>query len=152
MQDRWMGLMTIYKFLFAAAVLGLFVSPLRAEKRFMVQASSNSAPLPQFKEWVTQAAYYSSATCAISNLGNVVISTTPAYLHVINITSATTPSGVIDVFDAQGSTTTARRVAGPIDGGTLFSWPFDVYLSSGLAISIRAPVLAPCISVIYSEK
>lgn len=152
MQDRWMGSMTISKFLFSAMVLVVCTPLLHAEKRFMIQASTQSAPLPQFKEWVTQAAYYSSATCVASSLTNVVISTTPSYLHAIFITSATVGSGVVEAFDAQGSTTTARRISAPIDTRSIGQWPFNVYASSGIAVSNQATLAPACIDIIYSEK
>lgn len=122
-----------------------------AEKRFMIMASTNGIPLPQLKEWVSEAIYYSSATCSASSLANVIVSTTPAYLFAIHIASAGLTVPYVEVFDGSVSTTGARRVSAYIDATKTGNYIFNVALSSGLAVSIQGGV-APCVNSIYSER
>lgn len=143
------------KFLIAASIL-FSSTTLFAETRVLV---STGQVLPGPANFVSEAVYYTSFTCAGSNLSTLVISTRAAHLFSIDVSSRGFGSPIIEVFDARQSTggldgtyqlPAGVRQLSRINGLTERDHLFNVGLSSGLAVSNQG-LIPPCISIHYSE-
>lgn len=121
----------------------------RAERPGMVLASPNlTFPMP--KELIAESVFYTTTTCATSDLTNVVKSTNPSYGYVLSIDSAN-PGAVLSVYDAESSTATARKVKSNISGNVARDHFLNVFFSSGIAVDSQGPQPA-CYTLIYREK
>lgn len=143
------------KIFFAIAILVSSV-PLFAESRVLV---STGQVLPGPATFMSQAVYYTSFTCAGSNLSTVIISTRAAHLFSIDVSSAGRGQAIVEVFDARRSTggldgtynlPAGVRQISRINGATERDHIFNVGVSSGLAVSNQG-LVPPCISINYSE-
>lgn len=144
------------KSLAVAMLLALaFAGSAHAEKRFAIQASTNSAPIPQWKEFVSEAVYYSSATCAGTSSTNLGISTGPALLFAVQITSAGNNGAIATIFDSPAVQTfgnpSARLISGPIDTSKVGQFTFNVPTSSGIWLN-SAGTPPPCLNILYTER
>lgn len=112
----------------------------------------NRSFMPYPGQFVSEAVYLSSTTC--SDTVSIFISTRPAFLYGIDITSAGINS-TVKVYDATRSTQVAgvREVAKGLNSNSIGFRPFNVGLSSGLAVSNLTIAGTPaCINILYYER
>jgi len=112
--------------------------------------------MPDPQSFSSEAVYITSSTCETSNPSTIFISTRPALLYAINISSAGNGDAQVEVYDRRTSTSAPanpRVVAKRIDAKTAASWTFNVGVSSGLAVYNLSKTGVPaCIEIIYLER
>lgn len=127
-----------------------------AARKNMIVAPGDAWPKPGTLN--TEAIYYSSSTCANSDLGNILISTTPGHLYLISVSSPGVGS-YAQVFDVRGSTTSSNSkvIKSYLNTSISRDHFMNVYFSSALAVSNQPSAngnagVPGCIDIIYTER
>lgn len=111
--------------------------------------------LPAINAMVSQGVYISTYINTVSAPGGVVIASYPCIVHVVNVSSAGEAGSTFEFFDSMATTGTLAipgdKIA-HINAESRISWPYDVFLDSGLAINNFSLTVPAKVTIIYRLK